>query len=615
MKKVFKVLFIIGFMAGMWFSVIACSEPDAAMPVLTGTVSITGTARVGETLTANTSSLDGNGTITYQWKRGTVDIGTNSDTYLLLSADFRSTITVTVTRSGYSGSVSSAPTAVIGSPAIKGLKSLIPAYGTLSPLFDTAITNYALVLPNDVEQITFRAEAEDDNVTLAFDPAEAEDGETGVSLTEGVSVTISIIITAPNNTAKTYRVNVTRSLIVPTEWLNILLGTIKINDVEIADGTDCVIRIYDSANTNNQIGVSFISYKVNQLYLSKLTTSFTGTKTFYFRLEIGNNTYFIEKTINLFEPAVQVDLGDLNLDLHTITVSANITYSGITQDMVKEAELIINNVPYHNGGLTGTSIGIDVNGGQITGRYTGIKAPFNFEVYVSIRLDNNQRIYSPRITLSASTGTFVTNVNQSFNFDLIKVSGTLGNVTVNGITPTPNSIGSGHISGLDGSSFFPASNAAWVTYIERRNSDVQASFYFDIYNFIDSVRHYTVIRNKIEGTWDIGTSDKSDINLGNVEIPANQTAGGTLKDGTSLLSSFIIAAIPNQITSRDEIYENIVFYVNKSETNGNWSFTAPDSVPANVWFLIVTGGKYYITPTAVPLNGTTLDIRNMVELF
>jgi hypothetical protein len=52
----------------------ACKEPEPVVtPVLTGTVSINGTTGVGHTPTANTSSLGGNGAISYQWKRGNME--------------------------------------------------------------------------------------------------------------------------------------------------------------------------------------------------------------------------------------------------------------------------------------------------------------------------------------------------------------------------------------------------------------------------------------------------------------------------------------------------------------------------------------------------------------
>jgi hypothetical protein len=81
----------------------------SSLPALTGTVSISGTANVGSTLRANASGLGGFGDISYQWKRGTTNIGTGSY-YIVQADDMGSTITVTVTREGYSGSVTSDPT-------------------------------------------------------------------------------------------------------------------------------------------------------------------------------------------------------------------------------------------------------------------------------------------------------------------------------------------------------------------------------------------------------------------------------------------------------------------------------------------------------------------------
>jgi len=83
------------------------------MPALTGTVSIIGYAEVGQALIANTGLLGGSGIISFQWMRDkTVVIGSDG-TYTVQTADVGSTITVTVARSGYSGSVTSEPTAAV----------------------------------------------------------------------------------------------------------------------------------------------------------------------------------------------------------------------------------------------------------------------------------------------------------------------------------------------------------------------------------------------------------------------------------------------------------------------------------------------------------------------
>jgi hypothetical protein len=106
MKSIPKVIWVTFFIVVIVFSMAACKGPEEPeISPLTGTVSISGTAQVGQPLTANTSSLGGSGTISYQWKRGTTNIGTNSNIYTVHTADVGSAITVTVTRDGYSGSV------------------------------------------------------------------------------------------------------------------------------------------------------------------------------------------------------------------------------------------------------------------------------------------------------------------------------------------------------------------------------------------------------------------------------------------------------------------------------------------------------------------------------
>jgi len=88
-----------------------------AAPVLSGTVTISGNAVFGQTLTANTSALTSTpsgtlGTLGYQWKRGATNIGTGA-TYTLVQADIGSTITVTVTAANCTGSVTSGATPTV----------------------------------------------------------------------------------------------------------------------------------------------------------------------------------------------------------------------------------------------------------------------------------------------------------------------------------------------------------------------------------------------------------------------------------------------------------------------------------------------------------------------
>ena len=98
-------------------------------PELKGSVTIDKTSpKISDTLTADTTSLSYNGatpgTLSYQWKAGGVDVGTNSSTYIVQVGDYNKKITVTVTSSNKSGSVISAETAAVvkkdGPPAPAG---------------------------------------------------------------------------------------------------------------------------------------------------------------------------------------------------------------------------------------------------------------------------------------------------------------------------------------------------------------------------------------------------------------------------------------------------------------------------------------------------------------
>ncbi len=96
-------------------------------PALTGTVTISGTTQYGKTLTAAYTSGNNTGTLSYQWKRGGADIGTNANTYTLVAADIGQTLTCVVTSDVQTGPVSSVATAAIGKadgPAVTGVAAV-----------------------------------------------------------------------------------------------------------------------------------------------------------------------------------------------------------------------------------------------------------------------------------------------------------------------------------------------------------------------------------------------------------------------------------------------------------------------------------------------------------
>ena len=73
------------------------TSPDGSAVELTGTVTITGTEKYGFELTAAVTDTNNTGTLSYQWKRGATEVGTDSDTYTLVEVDIGQTLTCTVT--------------------------------------------------------------------------------------------------------------------------------------------------------------------------------------------------------------------------------------------------------------------------------------------------------------------------------------------------------------------------------------------------------------------------------------------------------------------------------------------------------------------------------------
>ena len=83
-------------------------EPIPVAPANTLAPAISGVAIIGQVLTSTTGTWTGTAPITYsyQWKRGVTNIGTNSSTYTLVTADAGQNITCQVTATNVAGSAS-----------------------------------------------------------------------------------------------------------------------------------------------------------------------------------------------------------------------------------------------------------------------------------------------------------------------------------------------------------------------------------------------------------------------------------------------------------------------------------------------------------------------------
>lgn len=115
------------------------------LATLSGTVSVTGTAKVGETLTGafTPSDSEPSSGVVYNWYvGGSSTSGGSGSTYLIKAADVGQTIVCTATHPDYSGSVSSSATA-----AVTAADQTAPADPTLNSNTDASITINASSLP------------------------------------------------------------------------------------------------------------------------------------------------------------------------------------------------------------------------------------------------------------------------------------------------------------------------------------------------------------------------------------------------------------------------------------------------------------------------------------
>lgn len=122
----------------------SASVETLSAPANTALPTISGTARVGQVLTASPGTWSGNPapTFTYQWQRGTTNIsGATSATYTLVAADAGQTVRVIVTATNSEGSddATSAATAAV---------TQIPANTALPTITGTAQVGQTLTSTN-----------------------------------------------------------------------------------------------------------------------------------------------------------------------------------------------------------------------------------------------------------------------------------------------------------------------------------------------------------------------------------------------------------------------------------------------------------------------------------
>ena len=256
-----------------------------------GTPTISGTAQVGQVLTADPSGIiDADGlttaTFTYQWLRVDADgvsnetpIGTNAATYTLAAADAGKKIKVKVSFTDDGGtaegpltsdaypSQGTTNTSTLSTDAtLSDLELLEDNTGTAITLtpspFVSTTTSYTAMVGNSVDEITIFPKENDDNAPYeiqdsggtALTDADSVEDEFQVTLSVGDN-TIKVEVTAEDSSTQTYTVTVTRAAGTPTAGVTVSKSALTVTEEDTTgDSYTVVLDSRPTANVTITIG-------------------------------------------------------------------------------------------------------------------------------------------------------------------------------------------------------------------------------------------------------------------------------------------------------------------------------------------------------------------------
>ena len=177
----------------------------ATAPVNTVLPVVSGTTYVGDLLTTTDGTWSGSPTsFSYQWKRGATNIGTNANTYTLLTADASTNITCVVTATNASGSTPATSNIVTTLSLYEPVNFTLPTIDALA----VYVVGDTLVLElgsntwdgNPVPVLTYQWLREGENITGAT-------SATYLTVTADFSLGISVKCIATNSQGTAFQIS------------------------------------------------------------------------------------------------------------------------------------------------------------------------------------------------------------------------------------------------------------------------------------------------------------------------------------------------------------------------------------------------------------------------
>lgn len=157
--------------------------------------------------------------------------------------------------------------------ADNNLESLSVSPGTLDPAFSAGTTQYTVEVATGVSEVTITATKSDANAVISGDIT--NQGQATIPLDgPGTSKTVSIIVTAPNGTSKTYRIAVNRA--APSSDNN--LSSLTVTPGSLSPGFSPNILNYDVSSSAASVTVSATKSDPNAV-MSGSVTAGAGVQT------------------------------------------------------------------------------------------------------------------------------------------------------------------------------------------------------------------------------------------------------------------------------------------------------------------------------------------------
>jgi endo-1,4-beta-xylanase len=315
---------------------------NSSSNILTGTVIITGTAQVGQPLTANTDNLDGSGTISYQWKRGDsaaaegTDItGATSATYTLVAADENKYITVTVTREGYTDSITSNELGPIIAAGVA-----LPTVSTVTVNSTATSVAKGQTLQFTVTVVGTNSPSQTVNWTIVETNKKAGTSiDTSGKLTVASDETLTKLTVKATSTVDSTKSG-TKEVTVTTSSLPALSGSVSIT------GT-AIVGQQLTANTGSLQGSGTISYQWIRIDSATTTTGTNiGTNSTTYTLAAADLGKYIKLTVtrtgnsdnvtsNSFGPVHQTGTGDSTSSLSSVSGATTTVTEGSRTGILK----------------------------------------------------------------------------------------------------------------------------------------------------------------------------------------------------------------------------------------------------------------------------------------